>query len=165
MTSIRQAALDKAVTQLGVHEEPPNSNWGPMVSQYLKSAGFNSPAPWCMAFVHWCYLRGAGHDLPGHALVQAFDDWAKGAGDIVVRPFRGDIVCYDWNNDHWDDHVGIVVRVLALRWSGRVFVGYIKTIEGNTSVGNDSDGGKVMYRYRWIRGFSAKFVRVPGTMA
>lgn len=158
---LRLKALDYAVKEIGVKESPPGSNWGPRVSQYLKSAGSNGPEPWCMAFVHWCYDR-CGHNLPGHALVQAFDDWARSAGDIVQRPLRGDIVCYDWNSDGWDDHVGIVHRVLALRWRGRVFAGYVRTVEGNTGIGNDSNGGQVMYRYRWIG--TAHFARVPGTV-
>lgn len=161
--TIREAALQRAITQLGVKESPSGSNSGPRVTEYLKSAGITTPAPWCLAFVHWCYQTGASYTLAGHALVQAFDDWAKSAGDIVARPFRGDLVCYDWNGDGWDDHVGIVVKVLALRWRGSTFIGYVKTIEGNTSLNSDSNGGEVMYRWRWIQ--SAKFARVPGNVA
>lgn len=161
--SIREAALRFAITQLGVTEHPPNSNSGPQVTAYLRSAGITTPAPWCLAFVHYSYLAGAKFSLPGGALVQAFDDWATKVGDIVQRPLRGDLVCYDWNGDHWDDHVGIVVKVLALRWRGKTFSGWVKTIEGNTAVGNDSNGGQVMYRYRWIA--SARFARVPGVVA
>ena len=37
------------------------------------------------------------------------------------------------------DHVGIVVRALGTA---------LETVEGNTAVGNDSDGGEVMRRRR-----------------
>ena len=37
------------------------------------------------------------------------------------------------------DHVGIVIRRTA---------GALDTVEGNTAVGNDSDGGEVMRRRR-----------------
>lgn len=157
---IRWRALDTAKKEIGVVESPPGSNWGVRVSQYLKSAGIPFPTPWCLAFVHWCYRRN-GVNLGGGALVEAFDNWAAQHGYLVKRPRKGDIVCYDWNRDNWDDHVAIVDRVLALRWtpSGR-FVGWVRTVEGNTSVGNDSNGGCVMIRYRWIQ--SAKFARIPG---
>jgi hypothetical protein len=154
----RHQALEIARKELGVTENPRGSNWGPRVSQYLKSAGILFPAPWCMAFVHWAFER-AGVHLSGAASVQRFHDWANKNGYIVKRPFKGDVVCYDWNADNWDDHVGFVDRVLAIRWRGNAFAGWVKTIEGNTAVGNDSNGGKVMVRYRWIK--KAVFVRIP----
>lgn len=157
--TLRLAALAKARTQLGVHEVPAGSNWGVHVREYLASAGILTPAPWCMAFVHWSYAK-CGVKLGGWAGVQNFLDWAEANGYEVRRPFKGDLVCYDWNSDRWHDHVGFVDRVLALRWKGKEFVGWVRTIEGNTAVGNDSNGGKVMYRWRWIK--SAKFVRIPG---
>lgn len=159
--SKRDDALAVALKEVGVKESPAGSNWGPRVSEYLKSAGLTVPAPWCLAFVHWCFAQ-VGVDLAGHGLVQAFDDWAKANGDLVDRPLEGDIICYDWNNDHWDDHTGIIVKVLALRWKGKAFAGWVKTVEGNTAVGNDSNGGEVMIRYRWIVGFGAKYARVKG---
>lgn len=159
--TLRLRALGFAHSYVGTKEHPPDSNRGPLIDKWNKDAGVPVGSFWCMSFVHGMYLL-AGKDLPGHALVQSFDYWATAAGDVVARPLRGDIVCYDWNQDHWDDHVGIVDKVLALRWRGKTFVGWIRTVEGNTAVGNDSNGGEVMIRYRWIRGFSAKFCRVPG---
>lgn len=161
-TQTRLAALNVAITQIGVKEEPPGSNTGPQVKKYLISVGLG-PNPWCLAFVHWCY-RQCGITLAGYGLVQAFDEWAAKNGKIVTRPFRGDIICYDWNNDHWDDHVGIVDKVLSLSFSGRSFTGFVRTVEGNTAVGNDSNGGQVMYRYRWCRGFGVRFARIPGSV-
>lgn len=166
MTSVREAALRFAITQLGVKENPPGSNSGSQVMKYLRSAGITTPAPWCLAFQHYCYLEGAKFALPGRGEVQSFDDWATAAGDIVQRPLRGDLVCYRWGADTWDDHVGVVEKVLALRWHGNKFAGWVRTIEGNTAVGNDSDGGEVMRRYRWIgAGNTARFARVPGVVA
>lgn len=154
---LRFRALDRALGEVGVKEDPPGSNWGPRVSQYIRSTGYNFPLKWCLAFVHWCYQR-EGFVLPGRALVQAFDNWATHAGAIVERPLKGDIVCYDWDGDHWDDHVGIIIKVLALRWRNKKFVGWIKTVEGNTSYGNNSNGGQVQIRYRWAN--NCQFARV-----
>jgi hypothetical protein len=52
------------------------------------------------------------------------------------------LVFFDWNKDGKFDHIGIFVRWID---QGRdVF----ETIEGNTSAGNDSDGGQVQRRER-----------------
>lgn len=158
---LRVAALKRAVTQLGVTEHPPGSNDGPQIREYRRSVAPGlPPGPWCMYFVHWCYAPWIY--LPDWGNVGRFQDWAAQKGYVVQRPFRGDIVCYDWDNDRWWDHVGIVERVLALRWRGRAFAGWVQTIEGNTAVGNDSNGGKVMRRRRWVG--TVKFARVPGSV-
>lgn len=159
--TVREKALLVAVGELGVKEHPPGSNSGPRVRAYqaatpLKGTGW----PWCMAFVCWSYKQ-AGHALPyPTASVGAFLAWATKAGAIVSRPLRGDIVCYFFDADNWADHVGIVERVLAVRWRGSQFVGWVRVIEGNTSAGNDADGGQVQRRYRWVN--RCAFVRVPG---
>ncbi len=152
MTGLK--ALNVARTQLGVKETSPN--WGVRVSKYLASVGINFPAPWCLAFVHWCFHE-VGKELTGHGLVQSFVNWAEKNGEIVARPFAGDVVCYDWNADDWYDHAGIVEKVLALRWRNHVFAGWIQTIEGNTSpVFGGVDG--VYRRRRWVG--HCKFVRI-----
>jgi len=163
--SVRERALRRALTFVGVKESPAGSNRGPLIDKWLRSAGIavseTNPraqgAPWCMAFVHAMY-KAEGVDLGGGASVGFFQDWARKHGELVTRPLRGDIVCYDWDSNGWPDHVGIVVRVLALRWRGKAFAGYVKTVEGNTSVSNDSNGGQVMIRYRWVG--TCKFARV-----
>ena len=94
------------------------------------------------------------------ASVGQFLNWAGGVGDIVTRPFRGDLVCYRWDADNWPDHIGFVERVLALRWKGKAFVGWVSVIEGNTSLTSNDNGGKVMRRRRWVNRCS--FVRIPG---
>lgn len=160
--AVRYRALATALAEVGTKEVPSGSNWGPRVSQYLKSVGISFPAAWCLAFVHWCYHRN-GYELAGYGLVQSFVNWATKNGAIVARPFKGDIVCYDWNSDRWHDHVGIVVKVLALRWRGKAFAGWVKTVEGNTSPdarGSQSNGDGVYIRYRWVK--SCKFARVKG---
>ena len=158
-SKIGLAAIPIALREVGVKEQPTGSNWGRRVSQYLRAAGINFPAPWCAAFVTWV-LAGAGYKVttPGPASVQSWVVWAQKHGKIVSRPFRGDIVCYDWNANNWYDHIGFVVRVLALRWRGKVFAGLVRTVEGNTSAGNDSNGGQVQIRYRWIQ--HARFLRL-----
>lgn len=159
---LREKALRVAIGELGVKENPPGSNWGRMVAQYLAASGIHAPAPWCMAFQCWCYQK-AGRPLPyPTASVGNFLTWAAQHGDVVHRPLRGDLVCYRWDADNWPDHVGVVERVLAVRWKDNVFAGWVKTIEGNTASGNDSNGGQVQRRWRWHNRCS--YVRIPGNV-
>lgn len=73
------------------------------------------------------------------------DDWFKSQGrrySYTDTPQVGDIVFYDWNGNHTKrHHVGIVKEV----YNGGAS---ILAIEGNTAVGNDSNGGQVMERTR-----------------
>lgn len=154
MTTYRALALRHALGEVGVKEEPPGSNSGPRVNQYLRSAGLGPGFPWCMAFVNWCY-RQAGLDLehPNEASVGFFQDWASRHGYIVSSPRVADIVCYRFDSDNWPDHVGIVTAVGPNR---------IKAVEGNTSLASDDNGGTVMVRDRAIS--RCAFVRVPGVV-
>jgi hypothetical protein len=59
--SLATDALEFAVAEVGVLEEPPHSNRGPRVDQYAQAVGLN-PAdglPWCVAFVYWCFQQAA----------------------------------------------------------------------------------------------------------
>lgn len=161
---IREHALRMGIAELGVHEVPAGSNWSPRIKQYLAAAGLKYPkppgVPWCMAFVCWCYKQ-AKHPLPyPTASVGLFLNWAQKVGDVVTRPFRGDLVCYRFDADNWPDHVGIVERVLALPTRSKPWL--VRTIEGNTAFGNDANGGQVQRRWRWA--YRCSFVRIPGTV-
>lgn len=161
------AALQEGRHYLGVHEQPPGSNSGPFISTWLQSAGVPNHEPWCMAFVHAMFLK-VGMALGGGASVGNFEAWARQHGDLVGRPQPGDIACYDWNDDNWPDHVGIVDHVTArhgeiVHFDGSVEFtqpGDVIALEGNTSVQNDSDGGRVMFRPRHPS--VCRFARIPG---
>lgn len=163
----RLAALNHATHYLGVHEVPPGSNSGPHITAWLKAAGVPDHNPWCMAFVHAMFAT-VGVLLAGGASVGNFETWARQHGDLVTVPEPGDVVCYDWNGDHWPDHVGIVHHIAhrngeIVHWDHSVektHTGDVIAIEGNTAIGNDSDGGRVMFRPRPQS--LCKFVRIPG---
>ena len=74
----------------------------------------------------------------GVAYVPTLAAWLKATGRSVARPQAGDLVIFDWDGG-LPDHVGIVVHADGDR---------LRTVEGNTAVGNDSDGGEVMRRER-----------------
>jgi hypothetical protein len=150
-TSVRQAAHDLAVDQLGVKESPPNSNNTPYNDWY------GMDGPWCAMFVSWCYEH-AGPSFSfakgqSYAYVPYIvsDARAKRNGlSLTSSPVAGDVVCFDWEGDGVHDHTG-----LFSRWTGG---GSFECIEGNTAVDNNSDGGEVMRRSRSQSG--VLFVRV-----
>lgn len=128
--------------ELGVTEEPANSN----KQKYGEWFGVNGVA-WCCEFVSYCYFK-AGFPLgnigypKGYVGCQtAYQHFLK-TNEITTHPQTGDIVLFDWNGDHRYDHTGIFCR-----WVDEV-KGIFETIEGNTSLTNDSNGGSVMLRNR-----------------
>lgn len=134
MATARQL-LDIARAELGTKESPAGSNRVKYASWYGLPG-----QPWCVMFVMWVFAQ-AGVALPTRTasctlLMRA----AQAAGCWVTDGCRpGDVVIYDWGPDGIPDHCGIVETV----------TGYTVTaIEGNTAVGNDSDGGEVMRRKR-----------------
>lgn len=66
---------------------------------------------------------------------------AKKLGMTVKKGSQkpGDLVLYDFNGNGTPDHIGIVVQVLK---------NSIKAVEGNTGIGNDTNGGEVLVRER-----------------
>lgn len=127
--------LSIAKKEIGYKESPANSNKTKFGAWY----GLDGYA-WCVMFVQWVFHQG-GVSLPMKtASCTQLMNSAKTAGMWVTSGYQpGDVVIYDWGGDKVPDHCGIVESV-----SGSSVV----TIEGNTSVGNDSDGGEVMRRTR-----------------
>lgn len=159
----RELALREAVSQLGVSEMPPDSNSGRKVQQYQDATSLAGTTgwPWCAAFVNWCYMKVGRplKELNRSASVPILLSLARKAGWGVHVPAPGDVVCYDWDTltgpDHGDipDHVGIVSKIVS--------TSTFEAIEGNTAIGNDSNGGSVMRRTRNISMVEG-FFRVPG---
>jgi len=129
-----------AEREIGQGEKPLNTN----KTKYGKWFGFDGVA-WCGIFVSWCYAQ-AGFQLPkigfskGYAGCQTAVAYFKKNEMITTKPVEGDIVFFDWNKDGRYDHTGLFVK-----W---IDENTFETIEGNTAVGNDSNGGNVMVRRR-----------------
>ncbi|MRX40574.1 CHAP domain-containing protein [Flavobacterium sp. LC2016-23] len=129
-----------AEKEIGQTEKPANSN----KTKYGKWFGLDGVA-WCGVFVSWCYAQ-AGFQLPkigflkGYAGCQTAVAYFKKMNQITVNPVEGDIVFFDWNGDGRYDHTGLFVK-----WLNKT---EFETIEGNTAIGNDSNGGNVMKRIR-----------------
>lgn len=134
-----------ASKEVGYAETPANSNR----TKYGKWFGYDGVA-WCAMFVSWCYAQAGvalpkiGFSTPGFAGCQTAVAYFRKAGLLAREPQPGDIVFFDWNDDGRYDHTGIFVR--------RIDAKQFETIEGNTSVTNQSNGGQVMHRTRAFRG-------------
>jgi hypothetical protein len=150
---IGQQALAEALRHLGVTEAPPGSNRTPFGAWF----GVDG-VPWCNIFVSYCFSVGAGYviasDFPGGhgngiytgkgcAYVPTTEAWLRASALWLgtVAPLAGDIAIYNWDGGE-PDHIGIVSRYLG--------DGTFEAIEGNTAVGNDSNGGAVMLRKRHL---------------
>lgn len=131
-----------ASQEIGKTENPANSNQ----TVYGKWFGFDGVA-WCAIFVSWCYDK-AGFPLgnigykKGFAGCQYGFEVFKKKGWIIPKEQAqpGDIVLFDWNGDKRFDHTGLFVK--------KIDADTFETIEGNTAIGNDSNGGTVMRRHR-----------------
>ena len=132
--------VEIARKEIGYSETPKNSN----KTKYGKWFGFDGVA-WCGMFVSWCYAQ-AGQQLPNIGFLKGFAGcqtavaYFKKNGQLTTKPIAGDIVFFDWNKDGRYDHTGIFVKWLNEN--------EFENIEGNTAVGNDSNGGQVMLRKR-----------------
>jgi cell wall-associated NlpC family hydrolase len=144
-----QKALAEAVKYLGVTEKPMNSN----KTQFGKWFGVDA-VPWCNIFVSYCFKnaankvigrggKGAGIYSNGCTYVPTTEAWLRATGQWVGRttPQPGDIAIFNWDGGV-PDHIGIVEKYVGN--------GVFLCIEGNTAVGNDSNGGQVMRRERKV---------------
>lgn len=132
--------IEVAKKEIGYTENPPNSN----KTKFGKWFGFDGVA-WCGMFVSWCYDK-AGFPLGNIGFVKGFAGCQTAVAfftknkRLTTTPKEGDIVFFDWNLDGRYDHTGVFVR--------QIDKDYFETIEGNTSLTNQSNGGQVMLRKR-----------------
>jgi hypothetical protein len=154
-STVRQKALARAVTQIGVRESPPGSNR----QKYGEWYGMNGVA-WCAIFATFCYdsLGESPSFVKGrnYAYVPYIVGDARAARNgllVTGSPIPGDLVCYDWDFNGEHDHVGLFERWLDSS-------GNFSTVEGNTGYSDYSNGGQVMRCTRNSRSQGTVFVRV-----
>lgn len=132
-----QQMVDKAASQIGYTESPSGSNHTKYGAWY--GLDYN---PWCDMFVSWCADQiGAGNVVGKYAYCPSHVNYFKNKGqwlDREEKPRPGDIVFF--SNGSRACHVGIVER--------RNGTSSVTTIEGNTSVTSNDNGGAVMRRTR-----------------
>ena len=132
--------LKTALNEVGVTEYPPNSNNVKYNTAYYGKEVSGSAYPWCCVFVWWVFAQFSPCIIKKTASCQELGNWFNQNGRWHSNPQIGDVVFFKFNtNDRWTNHVGIVKAI-----NGNV----IETIEGNTSVNSDDNGGAVMVRQR-----------------
>lgn len=127
--------IEVAKSQIGISEQPPGSNDGPQIKQFLASVGIYSPAAWCAAFVVWCHLQAKINSIPRTGGV--LDLWNKSPDNRTVTPQPGDVMILDYGNGQ--GHTGIIIEV-----NGDT----LTTIEGNTNDDGSREGYEVARRTR-----------------
>jgi hypothetical protein len=142
-------ALAEAVTHIGAKEAPAGSNRTPFGQWFGVDA-----VPGCNIFVSYCFQNGAAYTIcsgfkgagvytKGCTYVPTTEAWLRATGLWMGRttPQPGDIAIFNWDGGV-PDHIGIVEKSLG--------GGKFQTVEGNTAVGNDYNGGEVMRRQRTL---------------
>lgn len=144
-------ALAWMAGRIGMTEHPANTNRCDVTKE------FRLVGPWCMMTVSLAFKHGAGVVLGeetrhpagfwtdrGFAYVPSFEAWAHARGYYRgqhAAPAPGDVVCYAFGHP-LAVHVGICERYVG--------GGQFNALEGNTALGNDSNGGELMRRRRYV---------------
>lgn len=140
---LSEAVLRHARSYLGVHEEPPGSNDGPLIRQWLYNVSVDEPAPWCAAFAYSMFAYAAGEcglANPVPKTAGALRMWEL--ADERYRqhyPSVGSIVVFQHltadGKPDGHGHVGIVSKVQD---------DLVSSIEGNSDAHGSRTGGSVV---------------------
>lgn len=130
--------IKKAIAEIGTCESPANSNNVKYNTWFYGRNVKGSSYPWCAAFISWLFRDTNLCKRTASCLDML--NWFEKQGRIVKNPKPGDIVFFKYStNARRTNHVGLVEIV-----EGKT----IFTIEGNTSLTSNDNGGKVMRRKR-----------------
>ena len=137
-----QKVIDLAKSQIGVKEQPADSNTVKYNTAYYGKVVKGSAYPWCCVFIWWLFNQlGASELFYGGkktASCTTLYNYYKKCGQVVSTPKPGDLVFFKFNKKTIQ-HIGVCVSSTASS---------ITTIDGNTGVGNEANGGAVMQRTR-----------------
>lgn len=162
MSAFTETILKIAAAEVGVYEEPKNSNRGPRVDQYKAATWLDSKQawPWCAAFVCWVIREAMNKrgiketktfKRPRTAGAWDFINWSLAQDDTTTTHRApkakdikaGDIVAFKFS------HIGIAE--CACDRSGN-----FSTIEGNTDAAGSREGGGVYRKSRNISQVKAR---------
>lgn len=148
--------ISMAASQIGIKEQPANSNKVKYNTEYYGHEVSGSAYPWCCVFVWWVFRECGASDLfyggKKTAYCPTVEAYYKKLGKWYQDGQTGDLVLFDFSKNRKNNragHIGIVEKVNP--------DGSYTTIEGNTGSGNYANGGAVMRRIRYkstIRGFA-----------
>lgn len=138
-------------------KEATGRNDGDTIAKILNSVGINKPAPYCQAYVYYCFdearkyiLRMCGRiveiPIPRSAVAQSSFNYASKEGNRVdYEPKVNDLIVWK-HSSNWTGHVG---RIIKVEKNGTVY-----TVEANTSNGKSGDqreGNGIFIRKRNVK--------------
>lgn len=144
--------VDMALSQVGISEYPPNSNKCKYNTEYYGFEVSGSAYPWCITFLWWVFKHseesasfyGGGKTASSTQLMNYYQN----QGQFVTSGYQvGDIVFFNFTGEPGADHAGIIISI------GN---GFYKTVEGNTTPGNEGsqyNGGTVAHKTRYASQF------------
>lgn len=138
--------INKALSYVGTKESPKGSNNVIFNTHYYGKPVSGSAYAWCCAYVwdifRMCNASKLFYDGDKTAYCPNLQTWAKKRELVVDKTTgqAGDIVLFDWNGNNLADHVGFIVSKNSN--------GTYTTVEGNTSIASNDNGGNVMRRTR-----------------
>ena len=133
-------AIRLAKNELGVSEYPANSNNVKYNTWFYGKLVQGSAYPWCAVFISYIF-KDSPKLVKRTASCLDMLEWFESHGRIVTHPQPGDIVFFKYStNRRRTNHVGIITSVADSN--------HFTTIEGNTSVKSNDNGGAVMERQR-----------------
>jgi len=141
-----QRILDLARGEIGVAESPAGSNRVKYNTAYYGWEISGASYPWCCVFLWWLfYEAGLSHlfyDGGKTASCGTLNTFARQNGQLVSAGYRsGDLLFLRFSGTAVQ-HIGLIERVNS--------DGTLTTIEGNTGMDSDANGGMVMRRVRPI---------------
>ena len=165
-TALLAKVVETAGAEEGVMEEPPGSNRGPRVDQYIRAAGLNPASAsfaWCACFVYWSFRessRAMGVDNPMIKTAGVMDLWNKagaaGVERLSAQQAQGEPkrivpgLVFIMSFGGGKGHTGLVEK-----YEG----GVLHTIEGNTNVAGGREGVGVLRRRRPLSQVNTGFLR------
>ena len=152
-SELQEKTLEAARAEIGVREDPPGSNRGPRVDEFLRSVGLDpgqDSFPWCAAFVYWCFDQAARTLKRQNPVVRTagvLDHWNKAGARGIPRISTAEVeanpslvlpgMVFIFANSAGNGHTGLVERVDGV---------LLTTIEGNTNEGGSREGIGVFRR-------------------
>ena len=173
--SYRETIISVAKKEVGVREEPKNSNLGERVEMYQRSVGeYAVGKPWCSCFAYWVCQAAATKYNASTSIRRsgrAISHWYYAPGDNnvffhvdedkLVQP--GDLFIQVAQHRRLED---VQERTIATAAGHIGFVtstpdkqGWFTTIEGNTNPAGHREGGGVYARNRHLSECIVGFVR------
>lgn len=146
---IREAVAATYTAQIGV-QETDGANDGPEIREYLKTTNISFSAPWCAAFVSYCYTIN-DVDNPRSAWSPSYFQKSKLINLKYTQPLRADVFGVWYNNLGRIAHIGFIDH-----WprDGDYFI----SVEGNTN-NNGSREGTGVYKKRTQKRRAYKIAR------